>query len=129
MRVSVGEIPELSIYGDDYDTPDGTGMRDFIHVVDLAKGHVAALKKMKRGLKIYNLGTGRATSVMEMVKVFEQESKKKLPYKIVGRRPGDLAKVYADPKIAKKELGWEAKLDVKNAVRDTINYLNTISGA
>ncbi len=126
MKVSTGEIKELSIYGDDYDTPDGTGMRDFIHVVDLAKGHVAAIEKMKRGVQVYNLGTGEATSVMEMVKAFEKESGKTLPYKIVARRAGDLAKVYADPSKAEKELGWKAELGIEDAMRDTINYLKNV---
>lgn len=85
MKVSTGKIKELCVYGDDYDTPDGTGMRDYIHVVDLAKGHVAAIEKMKPGVSVYNLGTGKATSVLEMVAAFEKASGKKLPYKIVGR--------------------------------------------
>ena len=123
MKVSTGEIKELSIYGDDYDTPDGTGMRDFIHVVDLARGHVAAIEKMKPGVQVYNLGTGEATSVMEMVKAFEKESGEGLPYKIVARRAGDLAKIFADSSKAERELGWKAELTVADAMRDTINYL------
>ena len=123
MKVSTGEIKELSVYGDDYDTPDGTGMRDYIHVVDLAKGHVAAIEKMKPGVSIYNLGTGKATSVLEMVAAFEKASGKKLPYKIVGRRAGDLPKIFANPKKAKEELGWETELTIENAMDDTINYL------
>lgn len=126
MKVSTGEIPELKIFGDDYDTPDGTGMRDFIHVVDLAKGHVAAIRAMKPGVSVYNLGTGEATSVLEMVKAFEKESGEKLPYKIVGRRAGDLAKIYADPSKAERELGWKAELSVEDAMRDTINYLKNV---
>ena len=126
MKVSTGEIKELSIFGDDYDTPDGTGMRDFIHVVDLAKGHVAAIEKMKPGVQVYNLGTGEATSVMEMVKAFEKESGEKLPYKIVARRAGDLAKVYADPSKAERELGWKTELNIEDAMRDTINYLKNV---
>ncbi len=125
MKVATGEIPELSIYGNDFNTPDGTGMRDFIHVVDLAKGHIAALKHMKPGVLIYNLGTGEATSVMEMVKTFEKESGKKLQYKFVPRRPGDLAKVYADCTKAEKELGWTANLTIADAMRDTLNFLKT----
>lgn len=128
MKVSTGEIKELSVYGDDYDTPDGTGMRDFIHVVDLAKGHVAALDKMRPGVEVYNLGTGEATSVMEMIKAFEKESGEKLPYKIVSRRAGDLAKVYANPGKAEKELGWKTELTVEDAMRDTINYLKHCAG-
>ena len=123
MKVSTGEIPKLQIYGDDYDTPDGTGMRDFIHVVDLAKGHVAALDHMRPGITVYNLGTGEATSVLEMVHAFEQASGQPLPYAIVPRRPGDLAKVYADPTKAQKELNWQAKLTIADAMQDTLNYL------
>lgn len=123
MKVSTGEIKELSIFGNDYDTPDGTGMRDFIHVVDLAKGHVAAIEKIKPGVSIYNLGTGEATSVMEMVKAFEKVSGRELPYKIVGRRAGDLAKIYADPSKAERELDWKTELTIADAMRDTINYL------
>ena len=126
MKVSTGEIAELSIFGDDYDTPDGTGMRDFIHVVDLARGHVAAIEKMNPGVVVYNLGTGEATSVMEMVKAFEKTSGKKLPYKITARRPGDLAKVFADPSKAERELGWKAELTIADAMRDTINYLEHV---
>ncbi len=123
MKVSTGEIKELCVYGDDYDTPDGTGMRDYIHVVDLAKGHVAAIEKMKPGVSIYNLGTGKATSVFEMVAAFEKASGEKLAYKVVGRRAGDLPKIFANPKKAKEELGWETKLTIEDAMNDTINYL------
>lgn len=128
MKVSTGEIPELSIFGNDYNTPDGTGMRDFIHVVDLAKGHLAALQHMKRGVSIYNLGTGEATSVMEMVKAFDKESGKELPYKIAPRRPGDLAKIFADCTKAEKELGWKTELTIADAMRDTLNYLRKRNG-
>ncbi|MBR3322290.1 UDP-glucose 4-epimerase GalE [Candidatus Saccharibacteria bacterium] len=124
MKVSTGEIPELSIYGDDYDTPDGTGMRDFIHVVDLAKGHVAAINHMQKGVSTYNLGTGKTTSVMTMVKTFEKASGQSLPYKIVPRRPGDLAKVYADPSKAERELNWHADLTIEDAIQDTLRYLS-----
>lgn len=123
MKVSTGKIKELCVYGDDYDTPDGTGMRDYIHVVDLAKGHVAAIEKMKPGVSVYNLGTGKATSVLEMVAAFEKASGKKLPYEIVGRRAGDLPKIFANPKKAKEELGWETELTIEDAMDDTINYL------
>ena len=123
MKVSTGEIKELSVYGDDYDTPDGTGMRDYIHVVDLAKGHVAAIEKIKPGVSIYNLGTGKATSVLEMVAAFEKASEKKLPYNVVGRRAGDLAKIFANPKKAKDVLEWETELTIEDAMNDTINYL------
>ena len=123
MKVSTGEIEKLRIFGDDYDTVDGTGVRDYIHVVDLAKGHVAAVAKMKPGVSVYNLGTGKGTSVLEMVAAFEKASGKKLPYEIVERRAGDLAEIYANPSKAKKELGWEATLTIEDAMNDTINYL------
>ena len=123
MKVSTGEIPELSVYGNDYDTVDGTGVRDYIHVVDLVKGHIAAIDKIKPGISIYNLGSGKGTSVLEMVAAFETESGKKLPYKIVGRRAGDLGEIYANPSKAEKELGWKTELTIKDAMRDTINYL------
>ena len=126
MKVSLGEILELSVYGDDYDTVDGTGMRDYIHVVDLARGHVAAMNKMNPGVSIYNLGTGRATSVLEMVAAFERASGEKLPYKIAPRRPGDLAKICANPTKAEKELGWKTELDIEDAMRDTIRYLKNV---
>ena len=124
MRVSQGRIPELSIYGDDYNTEDGTCRRDYIHVVDLAKGHIAALKNMKKGANIYNLGTGTPTSVKEMVAAFEKESGKTLPHKIVGRRAGDLPEMWANSDKAKAELGWQTELTVEDAMRDTLNYLN-----
>ena len=126
MKVYSGEIPELAIYGDDYDTPDGTCVRDYIHVVDLAKGHIAALSSLdKHGVSIYNLGTGRGVSVMEMVSAFEKASGVSLPHKIAPRRTGDLAEIYASPEKATKELGWKAKLTVDDAMRDTLNYLRT----
>ncbi len=126
MKVSRGEIAELSVYGDDYPTPDGSGVRDYIHVVDLAKGHVAAMDVMKPGVLIYNLGSGKGTSVFEMITAFEKASGKKLPYKVVGRRAGDLAEIYADPTKAEKELGWKTELTVEDAMRDTMTYLNNL---
>lgn len=126
MKVSTGEIPVLKVYGGDYDTVDGTGMRDFIHVVDLAKGHVAAIDHMKPGISIYNLGTGLATSVLQMVAAFEKESGKKLPYEITERRAGDLAKIYANPEKAARELGWKTELSIEDAMKDTINYLKHV---
>ena len=126
MKVSRGEIKELSVYGDDYPTPDGSGIRDYIHVVDLAKGHVAAIDRMKPGILIYNLGTGKGTSVFEMIEAFDKASGKKLPYKVVGRRAGDLAEMYADPSKAEKELGWKTELTVEDAMRDTMSYLNNL---
>ncbi len=126
MKVSRGEIAELSVYGDDYPTPDGSGVRDYIHVVDLAKGHVAAMDAMKPGVLVYNLGTGKGTSVFEMIAAFEKASGNKLPYKVVGRRAGDLAEIYADPAKAEKELGWKTELTVEDAMRDTMTYLNNL---
>ena len=113
VRVASGELKELSVFGNDYDTPDGTGVRDYIHVVDLAKGHLAALNKLDKegkGLYIYNLGTGTGYSVLDMVKSFEEITGKKVPYKITQRRPGDIATCYSDTKKAKEELGWEANV-------------------
>ena len=123
MKVSTGEIPVLKVYGNDYPTPDGTGIRDYIHVVDLARGHVAAMKALNPGIKIYNLGTGKGTSVLEMVAAFEKTSGKKLPYEIAPRRAGDLAEVYANPKKAETELGWKTELTIDDAMKDTVNYL------
>ena len=123
LKVASGELPELMVYGDDYDTPDGTGMRDFIHVVDLARGHVAAIRKMRPGVSVYNLGTGKATSVMEMTRMFTKVSGRQLPMRIVGRRTGDLACVYADASKAERELGWKTELSVEDAMRDAWNYL------
>lgn len=126
MKVSRGGIKELSVYGDDYPTIDGSGVRDYIHVVDLARGHVAAIEKIHPGVEIYNLGTGKGTSVFEMIAAFDEASGKKLPYKVVDRRPGDLAEMYADPTKAEKELGWKTELTVKDAMRDTMSYLNNL---
>ena len=123
MRVATGEISELQVYGDDYDTPDGTGIRDYIHVVDLVKGHIAAIRGMKPGVSIYNLGTGRGTSVLGMIAAFEKASGKELPYKIAPRRKGDLAEIFANVSKAEKELGWKTELTIDDAMRDTINYL------
>ena len=111
QKVATGELKELSVFGNDYPTPDGTGIRDFIHVVDLAKGHVKALEKIDKleagSIDIYNLGTGRGYSVLELINTFERVNNIKVPYKIVERRAGDLAKMYSDATKAKKELGWE----------------------
>ena len=122
VRVASGELKELSVFGNDYDTPDGTGVRDYIHVVDLAKGHLAALNKLDKegkGLYIYNLGTGTGYSVLDMVKSFEEITGKKVPYKITQRRPGDIATCYSDTKKAKEELGWEAKKGIKEMCEDS----------
>ena len=126
-RVAAGILEQLSVFGDDYDTPDGTGVRDYIHVVDLAKGHVAALNKLdkeNKGLYIYNLGTGNGYSVLDMVKGFEKATGKKVPYKIAPRRPGDIATCYADPKKAKEELNWEATKGIDDMCKDSWNYIN-----
>lgn len=124
MKVARGEIKELSIYGDDYPTPDGTCLRDYIHVIDLAKGHVVVVDKMEPGVLIYNLGSGRTTSVLEMVKAFEKASGEKLAYKIAERRDGDLAEFYADPSKAMRELGWKTEFTVDDAMKDTLKFLN-----
>ncbi len=120
-QVAVGTLPELSVFGDDYDTPDGTGVRDYIHVVDLALGHLKALNKLmaKPGVVIYNLGTGNGYSVLDMVKAFEEASNKKVAYKIVARRTGDIAQCFADPALAYKELGWKAERGLKEMCEDT----------
>ncbi|XP_065843065.1 UDP-glucose 4-epimerase-like [Oscarella lobularis] len=120
-QVAVGKRAELSIYGNDYDTHDGTGVRDYLHVVDLAIGHVAALKKVEEncGLKIYNLGTGQGYSVLDMVKAFQKASRKEIRYKIVERRAGDVAVVYADSSLAEKELGWKATRGLDKMCEDS----------
>ena len=127
VRVASGQLKELSIFGNDYDTPDGTGVRDYIHVVDLAKGHVSALNKLekeKKGLYIYNLGTGKGYSVLDMVNAFEKSTGKKVPYKFAPRREGDIATCYASPKKAKEELGWVAEKDLKAMCKDSLEYIN-----
>ncbi len=130
VRVASGELKELSVFGNDYNTPDGTGVRDYIHVVDLAKGHVKALNKLEKeqkGLYIYNLGTGKGTSVLDIVKAFEKSTGEKVAYKIVERRPGDIAECYADATKAKKELGWEATKTIEDMCRDSWNYIKNKS--
>ena len=125
-RVASGQLKELSVFGNDYDTPDGTGVRDYIHVVDLAKGHLCALNKIEKegkGLYIYNLGTGKGYSVLDMVKAFEETTGKKVPYKITERRPGDIATCYADPQKAKEELNWVAEKDINDMCKDTWNFI------
>ena len=127
MKVSTGKLPCLSIYGDDYETPDGTGIRDYIHIVDLVKGHVAAMKKMAPGVQFYTLGSGKGTSVKEMIAAFEKASGKKLNTKVAPRRAGDLPEFYANSEKAEKELGWKTELTIDDAMRDTINYLNHLA--
>lgn len=123
MRAYTGKLPSLNIFGNDYDTPDGTARRDYIHVVDLARGHIASLEHSKPGVEIYNLGTGKPTSVKEMVTAFEAASGKKLNTTIAPRRNGDLAECWADPSKANTELQWHAEFTVADAIRDTLNYL------
>ena len=120
-KVAVGQLNELSVFGDDYDTKDGTGVRDYIHVVDLAKGHVASIKKLEEnpGLLTYNLGTGEGYSVLDLVKAFEKVNNIKIPYKIIDRRPGDIDMCYADPTKAFDELGWKAELGIERMCEDS----------
>lgn len=120
-QVAVGRREKLAVFGDDYPTPDGTGVRDYIHVVDLAAGHLAAVNKLanKAGLHIYNLGTGKGSSVLDMVKAFSQACGKEVAYEIVPRRPGDVAQYWASTAKAEQELGWKAQLDVAQMAADT----------
>ena len=119
-QVAVGKLPELPVFGNDYPTPDGTGIRDYIHVVDLSVGHLAALVKLKSnpGVVTYNLGTGRGYSVLEMVAAFEKASGKSIPYRIMERRAGDIASCYADPSLAKRELDWSTDRDIDEICAD-----------
>ncbi len=123
-QVAVGKRPELGVFGNDYDTHDGTGVRDYIHVVDLARGHVAALKAIERkcGIAIYNLGTGQGYSVLDVVKTFEKVNGIKIPYSIKPRRAGDIATCYSNPAKAEKELGWKAQYGLEEMCRDSWNW-------
>lgn len=124
-QVAIGKRPFLSVYGNDYDTPDGTCIRDYIHVVDLADGHVKAVNNIldgKKGVQIFNLGTGKGYSVLDIVKAFSKAYGKELPYKIAPRRPGDLAVCFSDPSKAKEVLGWEAKRGIDDMCRDSWNW-------
>lgn len=121
-KVAKGQLPKLSVFGNDYDTIDGTGVRDYIHVVDLAKGHVKAIEDLKDGVNIYNLGTGRGTSVLELVNAFMEVNDINVQYEIVGRRPGDIATCFADASKAEKELGWKAELGIEEMVRDAWKF-------
>ena len=123
-QVAVGKRDELGVFGNDYDTPDGTGVRDYIHVVDLARGHVCALKAIEQGcgLGLYNLGTGHGYSVLDVVKAFERVNGVKVPYSIKPRRPGDIATWYSDPSKAERELGWKAQYGLDEMVRDSWNW-------
>ncbi len=126
-QVAIGKLPELNVFGDDYPTPDGTGVRDYIHVLDLASGHLAAVKYnlSHKGAEIFNLGTGHGYSVLDLVKTFEAENKVAIPYRIQGRRAGDIATCYASPEKAKEVLGWEAKKTLKDMVRDSWRWQTT----
>ncbi len=124
LQVAVGKLPKLNVFGNDYDTPDGTGVRDYIHVMDLAQGHIAALEHVLQscGVQAVNLGTGSGTSVLELVRAFEQASGRKIPYTIVGRRPGDIASFYADTHKAEELYGWKAQRDINKMCEDGWRY-------
>ncbi|MBR6768033.1 MAG: UDP-glucose 4-epimerase GalE [Clostridia bacterium] len=126
-RVATGKLPMLSIFGDDYPTPDGTGVRDYLHVVDLAKGHIAALRYLDThtGVLTVNLGTGKGTSVLDIVKAFEEHCGVKIPYKVTPRRAGDIAEVYASTKTAEELLGWRAEKTIVEMCVDSYNYAKT----
>ncbi|OZN24782.1 UDP-glucose 4-epimerase GalE [Actinobacillus seminis] len=123
-QVAIGKLAQLSVFGSDYDTHDGTGVRDYIHVVDLAIGHLKALNRHQdnAGLHIYNLGTGSGYSVLDMVKAFEKVNNIHIPYQLVARRPGDIATCYSDPSLAKQELGWVAERGLEDMMKDTWNW-------
>ena len=123
LKVATNELPILNVYGNDYDTKDGTGVRDYIHVVDLAKGHIKALDKATPGVKVYNLGTGHGYSVLEIINTFEKVNNIKVNYQIVDRRPGDIAACYADPTLAYEELGWKAELEIDDMCKDAYNFV------
>lgn len=121
-QVAKGKLDKLRVFGNDYPTVDGTGVRDYIHVMDLAEGHVAALNNLTEGAHIYNLGTGQGTSVLELVKAFEEANDIEVSYEIVDRRPGDIASCYADASKAERELGWTAKRDIVAMCRDAWRF-------
>ncbi len=120
-QVAVGKLKEVGVFGNDYPTKDGTGVRDYIHVVDLAKGHVAAVKYIEKndGLEVFNLGTSVGYSVLDMIHAFEKANDIKIPYVIKERRPGDIAECFADATKAKEKLGWQAELSIVDMCRDT----------
>jgi UDP-glucose 4-epimerase len=124
MQVATGRLPEINVFGDDYPTPDGTGVRDYVHVVDLARGHVDALRALDtiEGCRAVNLGTGRGYSVFEVVRAASEAVGRDLPYRVVGRRPGDAATVYADPSLAAQLLGWRAQQTLADMARDHWNW-------
>ena len=117
--MAVGKLQSVGVFGNDYDTPDGTGVRDYIHVVDLARGHVAALRHMQTGASVYNLGTGHGVSVLEIIKAFGKACGRDLPYEIKPRRAGDIAACYADCSKAERELDWKAELSIEQACADS----------
>jgi UDP-glucose 4-epimerase len=121
-QVAKGKLKQLRVFGNDYPTVDGTGVRDYIHVVDLAEGHVAAIEKLTEGVHIYNLGTGQGTSVLQLVQAFEDVNNIKIPYEIVDRRPGDIATVFANTDKAWKELGWKAGRGLREMVLDSWRF-------
>lgn len=123
-QVAVGKLEKLHVYGNDYNTPDGTGVRDYIHVVDLARGHVAALRAIenKCGVEVYNLGTGKGYSVLDMINAFEKVNGVKIPYVIDPRRPGDIGTCYSAPGKAADELGWKAEYGIEEMVRDSWSW-------
>jgi UDP-glucose 4-epimerase len=127
-QVAIGKLPQLSVFGDDYPTPDGTGIRDYIHVVDLVKGHIQAITALagegfaKGGCRPYNLGTGQGYSVLDIIHTFERVTGCSVKYKVVGRRAGDLAECFANPDRALQELGWRAEKNLDDMVADTWNW-------
>ncbi|MDO4566137.1 MAG: UDP-glucose 4-epimerase GalE, partial [Oscillospiraceae bacterium] len=125
-QVAVGKLERVNVYGSDYPTPDGTGVRDYIHVCDLAEGHTAALKALEKkpGLITVNLGTGRGYSVLEVIKAYSEASGRELPYTLAPRRAGDVAECYADPSLAKELLGWQAKRSIEEMCRDSWRWQN-----
>lgn len=122
-KVATGELPFVRVFGNDYPTPDGTGVRDYIHVVDLAQGHIKALAKNQPGVYVYNLGTGVGYSVLDVIHAYEKACGHELPYQIMGRRPGDIAQCYADPTKAEKELGWKAERNLEDMCRDSWHFM------
>jgi UDP-glucose 4-epimerase len=129
-QVAVGRLPRLNVFGDDYPTPDGTGVRDYIHVVDLAAGHLAALARLRQreGVLAVNLGTGKGTSVLEMIRAFEAASGRSIPYQVAARRPGDVAECWADPSHAYRELGWRARLALSDMCVDAWRWQSHQAG-
>lgn len=130
MKVASGDLPQVNVFGNDYDTVDGTGVRDYIHVVDLAIGHIKAIEKIKdeTGVLTYNLGTGKGTSVLQLIETTARVNNIEIPYVIAPRRPGDIATNYADPAKAKEELGWEATKSVEDMCRDAYNFVKKVKG-